>query len=1218
MPGEDRNGKLVAYVVPAPGHSPTTEQLREHVRKLLPEYMVPAAFVSLAELPLTPNGKLDRHALPAPAAGPKPSGRAPSNDRERALCTLYAEVLGLPAVGADDDFLALGGDSLQVARLVARLRSMLSAEVSAKMVFEAPTVAALAERLASAPRARRTLRSHPRTGRFPLSPAQARLWFLDQLDGPPALYNTPLHLMLRGDLDPDAMELAVGDLTARHEILRTRYASDDEGVYQEILSAAAFKPCVDRVECEASEAVKLLEQLAQRPFRLGDAPPFRAALVRLSSREHILALSMHHIMTDGWSTRPLLTDLLHAYDRRVHGKVPTWAPLGLQYADYAIWQHELLGDGGAAIAGQLEYWTSQLAGLPAEPAFAATRQEAPHQGAVVSFDLPAELHASLLALAHRTGSTLFMVLQTALAAALQALGAGDDIPTGTAVAGRADERLENLIGFFVNTLVLRNDVCGNPSLLELLERVRTTSLAAFGNQDVPFERVVEQLNPVRVAGRHPFFQTMMTLHNIPRVAADAFGTLAMEVLTTERRTARFDLDFQFTESHAYGASPGGVTGRLEYATAVFDHRQAEMIVHRYLAVLGALATHPDRRLADLDILTRQERLAVLAEWSGSARAAARRPPRATAHEMFEAQAAARPAATALVDGHSRVSYEELNHRANRLARRIRGQGAARGGIVAIIMPRSADLITALLAALKAGCAYMLLDPRDPAARIRELIQLSGATIAVACQAIAASAFPGSCDFLRMEDAIAEHDLSDLRVPAGPEDLACVMFTSGSTGRPKAVAAPHRAIVATHTATSYLDHGSGNTYIQSSPVPWDAFALEVFSALLHGGQCVIHPGQIPDLTTLEHLTTEHVPTALQLATSLFNLMVDEHSPALDLETIMIGGEAASTRHAGAFIHQHPDATLINGYGPVESLGFTTAHFVTHSDTAQPSIPIGRPIDHKQVYLLDRLLRPVPPGTTAELYIAGAGLAHGYLGQAAHTAERFIPNPFGPSGTRLYRTGDLARWRPDGTLTYHGRADTQLKVRGYRIEPAEIESALLRHPRIVQAAVTIYPGDNADNRLIAYVVLAHRAQDTPESLHAQAREVLPEHLMPSAIVVLPALPLTSNGKLDRARLPEPKFQPRAEAGAAPRNDLERELCALMSRVLGVTAVSIDDDFFALGGHSLLATRLIARIRASLGAGLSVRAVFDHPTAAGLAEAVASAPKDQERRRGLSRRT
>ncbi|WP_405915769.1 amino acid adenylation domain-containing protein [Streptomyces sp. NBC_00728] len=1192
---EDRPGdkRLVAYLVAAQDVRPDVEEVQREISSTLPEYMVPSAFVVLDALPLTTNGKIDRRALPAPRQSTDSAGRAARTPAEEVLCGLFAAVLGLPSATVDDHFFHRGGHSLLATRLISRIRAVWDADITIRDLFQYPTVALLAERLtaASGDTRRPALTPQDRPERVPLSSAQQRLWFLDQLEGPSATYNIPMALRLTGSLDAEALRQALGDLVARHESLRTLYPVHENKPYQHILPGGPVElPCVAAAE---EDLAGLLGAEASRTFNLAGELPFRARLFKLGGQAHVLSLVIHHIASDGWSNAPLFRDLAAAYEARTGGQAPEWEPLPVQYADYALWQQKVMEEEEER---QLEHWRRALAELPEEatlPADRARPASPSNRGTTHTVHGDAGLHQKLTALAQDTGATVFMVAQAAVATLLSRSGAGQDIPLGSPVAGRTDQQLDDLVGFFVNTLVLRTDLSGNPGFREVLTRVRESDLAAWAHQDLPFDRLVEILNPERTTARHPLFQVMLTVGDTS-TDAPRLGDLEGEFAFPSASVAKFDLTFAFAEHRGADGEPGGLDITVEYATDLYDARTIEAAADRLVRLLQAAVTDPELPLSELGLLSEGERERVL-DWSG----VPTRAPVLGLDGLFAGQAARTPDSLALVFEEQRLTYAELDVWSNRLARHLTTRGVTPGSLVALHLERSPHLIATILAVLKAGAGYTVLDPQFPADRLTTVLGQTRPSALVTQTHL--TALPTAAPLVDLTvDAAVISALSGTPVETGghPEATACVMFTSGSTGVPKGVAASHRALAATFIGPDYLHFGPEQTYLQSSPVSWDAFALEVFGPLLHGGVCVLQPGQPTDPHQIAELVERHGVTTLQMSASLFNHMLDEHPAVFSrVREAMTAGEAASPAHTAKALADHPHLHLVNGYGPAESMGFTTAHTITAS---APAIPIGRPIAGKHSYVLDENLRLLPPGVPGELYVAGHGLAHGYIGQPVLSAERFVANPYGAPGSRMYRTGDLARWSQEGALEYLGRADQQIKLRGFRIEPGEIESALLRHPSVAQCAVMIREDRPGDKRLVAYVVAAEAPVDLSE-LRRHAAAALPDYMVPAAIVALDSLPLTVNGKLDRRALPEP---PRAEAtgGRSPRTPAEEILCGLYAAVLGVPSVTIDDHFFHLGGHSLLATRLIGRIRAVWDTPVTIRDLFQYPTPALLAEHIA----------------
>ncbi|SDJ42953.1 amino acid adenylation domain-containing protein [Lentzea albidocapillata subsp. violacea] len=1138
--------RLIGYVA----GDASVADLRAHLAESLPEYMVPGAFVVLPVFPLTPSGKVDRKALPAPEAVVVES-RAARTPTEELLVGLFADLLDLPEVGVQDRFFDLGGHSLVAMRLIGRLRTVFGVELDIRSLFDAPTPAALAERIATAGGARRRVTVAERPEHLPVSYTQQRLWFMDRLEGPSGTYNLPLVLRLSGELDVPALRAALIDLADRHESLRTILSERDGLPYQVVL------PAVD-------VPLHLGPPDARAGFDLTAEPPIRAHLHRLADDEHVLMIVLHHIAGDGWSLAPLGRDLSTAYAARLAGTAPDWAPLPVQYADYTLWQREVLGtesDPASPIAAQVEHWRQALAGLPEELALPADRPRpasASYVGGVVEFSLDAALHSQVRELARRHQVSVFMVLQAAFAATFTRLGAGTDIPIGTPVAGRTDDALDDLVGCFLNTLVLRTDTSGDPTFAELLARVRQTNLTAYANADVPFERLVELLNPSRSLARHPLFQTMLVLQNTPPVEFDLPG-LEVRREADELGVAKFDLLCYLTENAA------GIDGRLEYATDLFDHGTAAQLAGRVIRLLTAAAEAPDRPVGTLDVLDPAERDLVLRQWNDTAREV----PARSVVELFEDQVARTPDVVAVSCGDVVLTYDELNARANRLAHHLIGLGAGPERYVALAMPRSADLVVALLGVLKSGAAYLPLDPDYPAERVGYML---------------ADAEP----LLTLHDLPLSDVDTNPGVVVAEDSPAYVIYTSGSTGKPKGVVVPRATLLnflASMAETVPL--AAHDRWIAVTTIAFDIAALEMFLPLLSGAAVVVAEKEtVTDPAALVQLIARTGGTVLQATPSLWQALVAAEPEGVRGLRMLVGGEALPPALADSMRALASGVT--NMYGPTE----TTIWSTTHALAGRSGAPaIGRPIWNTDVYVLDAALQPVPPGVPGELYIAGLGLARGYHRRPSLTADRFVANPFGAG--RMYRTGDLARWGADGELEYLGRVDFQVKVRGHRIELGEIEAVLTAHPAVRQAVVVV-----RDNGLVGYVT------GGADGLREHAAASLPEYMVPSAIVVLDALPLTPNGKLDRKALPEPDWTAQARVVRTARNPVEELLCSLFAEVLGVPAVGVDEDFFRLGGHSLAAIRLISRARAVFGAELKIRHLFESPTVAGLAALLGSA--------------
>ncbi|MEE4540410.1 amino acid adenylation domain-containing protein [Streptomyces sp. V4-01] len=1275
-PGDRR---LVGYVVPAGRDAPRRSALVRLLGRTLPPYMVPSAFVTLDALPLNANGKVDRRALPAPRAAAS-AGRAPRGSHEEVLAGLFADVLDLDSVGAEDNFFALGGHSLLATQLIGRVRAALGVEVDLRTFFDHPTVASLAATVDSAAAARPVLVPQSRPAVLPLSFAQQRLWFLNRAEDAGDTYNVPLVLELRGPLDTEVLKDALADVIARHESLRTVFAEDDGVPRQVILDAsraAALMPLVVEeppagadAQAAAAWARERAGVLTAAPFDLAGDPAVRAHLLAPAPAHHLLVVVLHHIVADGWSLAPLSRDLGAAYRARVRGGgAPEWPELPVQYADYTLWQRDLLaggdgedGNGDAPAARQLAFWREALRAIPDVLDLPADRPRpaAPsHRGATQPFTVPPSVHAAVVKLARLSGCTPFMVLQAALAATLHAHGAGTDIPLGTAVAGRTDEALDDLVGFFVNTVVLRTDLSGDPTFRELLGRVAEFDLAAFSHADIPFERLVEELNPARSGGHHPLFQTMLVLQNQRAADLDLPGVTVHD-RSAHTGASKFDLTFSLTETggpypagdpsptggpsavgasseeagggpadarpepadgppRRRGGSGTGLDGYLEYATDLWDEATARALCDRFTRVLAQAVADPDLPVGRLDPLAPGEAAELLAQGRGDERPV----PRLTAPEAVRAQAARTPDAPAVRDARSRLTYAELDTRADALARVLREHGVGRGDLVALAVPPSAETVVAMLAVLRAGAAYVPVDPRYPRARIRAMLDDAGPALLLTTGGLRPELPAGDLPWLALDDpeTSAADPAAPLPAPPHPAEAAYVIYTSGSTGRPKGVVVPHRAL-ANHMAwlARHLELTADDRVLARTSSSFDASVWETWLPLMSGAEVCVLPedaNQEPDqvlfwMRRFAVTVAQFVPSHLALV--LAEAAGGDALPAL--RAVLCGGEPLPRALADA-VTDVWGAEPHNLYGPTETTIDATAHRAGGDARGQEGVPIGRPVDTMRAYVLDGGLRPVPPGVTGELYLSGPNLAHGYLDRPALTAARFVPDPFAGAGERMYRTGDLVRWNPRGLLDYVARADDQVKLRGFRIEPGEVEAALLACPGVTGACALIREDRPGHRHLVAYAVVPGGAPGAGALREALSR-TLPSYMVPGAVVVLDALPLLPNGKVDRRALPEP-VRDSGSPDARPRPGGAREdlLAGIFADVLQRPSVGPHDDFFDLGGHSLLAMRLISRVRGVLGADLAVRTLFEHPTAAGLARALGPSVQDRPAVRAAARR-
>ncbi|TGB13250.1 non-ribosomal peptide synthetase [Streptomyces sp. MZ04] len=1211
--GADGGGqRLVGYVVPVPGGElPDVDLVREHVSGSLPDYMVPAALVALETLPLTPNGKVDRAALPEPGAVERPAGRAPRTPLEKSLTFVFADVLGLDSIGIDDDFFALGGHSLLATKVIARLRSMLNLEVPIRSLFEAPTVAGLALRIGGAAAARPPLRPAPRDGGpAALSFAQQRLWFLDRLqeDEAAGMYNVPIAVRLSAAADEPALRAALADVTTRHEVLRTVYADEGGAAVQRVIEPRPEVP-VTVVRIGADDLDEALATQADTRIDLTETP-LRCVLYEVDNGEHVLLLVIHHIAFDGGSITPLVRDLCAAYEARIAGHAPEWAPLSVQYGDYGGWQRDLLGDTDdpdSVSTRQLAYWRKALDGVP-EALDVATDYLRPavsgYEGEELPFEVPARLHSELTRVAADLDASLFMVVQAAFATLLTRLGAGTDIPVGTPVAGRDDEALEDLIGFFVNTLVLRTDTGGDPTFAELVGRVRETDLAAYANQDLPFEHLVEALNPNRSLTRQPLFQYMLTMTSRVDTTAEA-AALFGSVEPVPLRRAKFDLSLLLDECFVDG-EPSSMVGVLEYRTELYARSTAQRTIDRFLALLTAVVTDPHARLSDLGALPAKEQAHVRALGTGP-----------VTDERYEglvarvrAHAAARPDAIAVVDPDgATTTYAGLVGRAGALSRRLTGSEP-----VAVLSERGAGHIAAVLGALGAGRAYVPLDVTSSPSRLVDTLLDCGAS-----QLVVDETHSGlGTEVLGL--LAAQHDVRVDPVPLGnrvddaadlapdvdaPDALAYVIFTSGSTGRPKAVAV-HRAGMVNHLLAKVEALGltPDDRLLHNAPVTVDISVWQMLTPLLVGGvvRVVDREAAREPRALFETVRADDV-TVLEVVPSLLSAAIDgweTDGVEVDLgrlRWLAITGEALPPDLCNRWLTRFPAVPVMNCYGPTECSDDVT-HAVIHAPlTAAQRVPIGKPLRNTLLHVLGPDLRPVPSGAPGDLYVSGAGVGVGYLGLAARTATAFVADPAAADGSRMYRTGDVVRWGADGDLEFLGRLDDQVKVRGFRIELSEVETALRALPYVREAAVRV-DGTDGGTWLSGYVVPAAGEQvPTTAVIKADLAAVLPDYMVPSAVSLLDALPLTANGKVDRTSLTA--IEPSASVESRePRTSAERLVCAVFAEVLGQTGVGVDDDFFELGGHSLLAIYALGRLRTEMGVDLPVRALFEAPTPAALA--------------------
>ncbi|MDV8075436.1 amino acid adenylation domain-containing protein [Rhodococcus sp. IEGM 1370] len=1195
--GANGDVDLVSYVRPEEGAHADPADIVAFVAVSLPKHMIPSSIMVIDDIPLTPSGKLDRARLPQPEFTVR-EYRAPESDSEIAVAQVFSEILGLERVGLDDDFFDLGGNSLSATRLVSRIGASLDVEFGAKAVFEQSTVAGLAAHVDELESGQRVaLRAMSRPDRIPLSYAQQRMWFLNRFDNASLAYNIPIAIRLTGGLDREVLRGAISDVVDRHEVLRTMYPESDGTGYQLILPRSDSSGLLDLRTVAEVDLIGSVTEFASAAFDVTAEVPFRAALFQIAPEDAVLAINAHHIAVDGFSIGPLTRDIMIAYAGRLSGSSEGLPLLDIQYADFALWQRAVLGsedDPESVIAQQVEYWKNRLDGLP-ELLELPTDRPRPSQsttaGAALSFVIDAELAHAIEALARGRESSLFMVMQAALAIVLAKTSGMSDIAIGTAVAGRGEEALDDLVGMFVNTLVLRNNVDSDLTAAEVLAGARTATLDAFGHADVPFERLVEILDPPRATSHSPLFQVMLTLQNLDPIAFE-LPNLTLAAVDVDSITANFDLALTLVPS---GEGREGIGGTFVYSTDLFDRSTVEGFADRFQRTLELVVADPAVRVRDLDLTSADERAAVM-QWNRTSR------PRS--EETFEAGfdrcATATPDAPAVTFGGLTISYRDFAGRVNEAARQLISRGVGPETAVAVVGTRSVDMLTAIYATLIAGAAYVPLDPEWPEDRVRYVLDVAHPVLIfdATTDPVVGRAADRSSIAMMSAFAVGTGDTGAVRPdertgPLRPENIAYTIFTSGSTGRPKGVSVSHRAIVnqLDWLATEF-GVNSTDAILQKTPVGFDASVWELLLPLRVGARLVsARPDGHRDPRYMSEVIATEQVTIAQFVPSVLALMLEfaEAEQLTPLRAVLVGGEQLDATSASRFT-ELSGAHVHNVYGPTE-----TAVQVTHSPHTSSDlsvVPIGTPVHNTRLHVLDDGLNELPIAVVGELYVAGDQLARGYASRASLTAERFVADPFADAGSRLYRTGDLVRRQRDGSLVYVGRSDAQIKLRGLRVELGEIESVLRSAPFVAAAAVSV-----VDNALIGYLV-AREGQVVDEAvLRREAASALPEYMIPATFVILDELPTNASGKLDRRALPAPGPVTTARY-RAPSTEVETLIAELFAGVLGLERVGVEDSFFALGGDSIMSIQLTSRAKAR-GLVFRPRDVFEAKTVGRLAE-------------------
>lgn len=1228
------DGRLIAYVIP---HAEVeTSTLRRYLKERVPEYMVPSAFVFLEKSPLLSNGKLDRRALPEPdSQRPELESAfvAPRTPVEQVLAGVWSEVLGVENVGAEDNFFELGGHSLIVTQVIARIREVFKVDLSLRALFEFPTVATLAARVETAIKSGLqlpdlTIERVARDGQLPLSFAQQRMWFLQQLEPESRAYNLSSAIRLRGPLNVVALEQTLNEVVKRHETLRASFFVVDGQPVQFLAPELHVNlPLIDLRELPSgkreAETLALAAEQARQPFDLAHAPLLRATLVRLDDEEHVALFTQHHIVSDAWSMDVFIREVGTLYESFAAGRRAQLPELEIQYADYAAWQRQWLR--GETLDQLLGYWKGQLGDAPTVLELPTDRprpQVHSFRGASHNFELSSELKHRLDELNQREGVTMFMTLLAAFNTLLSRYSGQDDVVVGTPIANRSRREIEGLIGFFVNTLALRTDLSGDPSFKDLLARVCEAAIGAYIHQDMPFDRLVDELQPARNLNRQPLFQVMI-VHQSAQAATLELPGLTISSLETQNETSQFDLILLIAEW------PGGFGASFKYNTDIFDAATIERMAGHFQTLLEGIVANPEARLSNLPLLDEHERHELLVERNNTHL-------EFTAGELvthaFEAQVERTPAAIAVTGKDRKLTYAELNSRVNQLAHYLRARGVAPESPVGIYLERSPELIVALLGVLKAGGAYVPLDTHAPKDRVAFVIEDTGAPLVLTERNV--DQLPDTAARIVYLDTgweeISRHPETNPPSRCAPENLAYVLYTSGSTGKPKGVMVTHGGLMnyLNWSAREYRPlEGAGSPV--HSPITFDLTITSIFPSLLTGRTVTLLPEEQGIDSLLAVLRDGGDFSLVKITPSHLELLNHAASPE-EIQNwsraFVIGGDALYADHINFWRQHAPRTRLINEYGPTETVVGCCVYEVPVDASLETAVPIGKPIANTQLYVLDRNQQPAPAGVIGELYIGGAGVARGYVRRPDLTAEKFVPNPFGDEpGTRLYRTGDLVRYIADGNLEYLGRIDHQIKIRGYRIELGEIEAVLSQHEAVREVVVIARAHEHGpEKQLVAYLVTVLGQTPTVTELRKFLREQLPEYMIPASFVFLEKMPLTNSGKIDRAALPQASGErPKVDQEyVAPATEIQKSIAAIWQEVLRLDKVGLHDNFFDLGANSLLMVRVRSKLLSDLNRDVSMLDLFKHTTIDSLAKFLSGEQEEenslqQSQDRGLARK-